>query len=306
MLPTLRSLPDPHALSVHLADRYGLGFTGCTLRRSLVNDVYELTTGEDRYVLKLYRRDGRHPDDIRWETGLSEHLRAAGVLVPPVLPLPDGDLVGLLESPEGPRPFTVSTYVEGTKPQPPFTEELYGAFGAELAAFHDAADNYHSPYARRSAESAHRLDAALEEILSVDDTEENLLRGLAAAVRNNVAQYSTLGICHGDVTFDNVLLTSQGLLLLDFDLSAVGPLAADFTGVAATQHWEAFKAGYRTRRAITEKDEAAIPYLQVVARIFNLRFHLVDKPTFRGTESRDEGWAAAELAGLREAAAVLL
>ena len=58
MIPTMRSLPAPHALGAHLADRYGLGFTGCTLLRSLVNDVYELTTGDARYVLK---RSGRNP-----------------------------------------------------------------------------------------------------------------------------------------------------------------------------------------------------------------------------------------------------
>ena len=306
MMPTLRSLPDPRALGAHLAGRYGLGFTSCTLLRSLVNDVYELTTADARYVLKLYRHDGRHPDEIRWETGLSAHLQANGVLVPRVVLLPDGEPVGLLETPEGPRPFTLSLFVDGTKPRPPFTDELYDAFGRQLAAFHDAADNYRSVYARRPADVVHRLDEPLEQILAVDTTEEILLRELATAVRNNLAQYSNTGTCHGDVTMDNVLLTGQGLLLLDFDLSAVGPLAADFTGVATTPYWDAFKAGCRTRRAISAEDEAAIPYLQVVARIFNLRFHLVDKALFRGTESRDEGWAAAELDGLRQAAAVLL
>ncbi|HEY4570938.1 MAG TPA: phosphotransferase [Kribbella sp.] len=305
MVPTLRSLPDPSALAAQLSDRYGVAFTSCTLLRSLVNDVYELTTDDARYVLKLYRHDGRDPDEIRWETGLSAHLRAAGVLVPEIRPLPDGDTVGLLETPEGPRAFTLSAYVVGSKPQPPFTDELYVAFGGQLAAFHDAADNYRSRYFRRPADLVHRLDEPLEEILAVDNTEENLLRSLADVVRNNLAQYSTAGICHGDVTLDNVLLTEQGLLLLDFDLAAIGPLAADFTGVASTSHWDAFKAGYSVHRPITADDEAAIPYLQVVARIFNLRFHLVDKPRFRGVESRNEGWAAAELEGLRAAAAVL-
>jgi Ser/Thr protein kinase RdoA (MazF antagonist) len=304
MVPSVRSLPDPDALAAHLAGRYGLGFTGAVLLRSLVNDVYEVTAGDDaRYVLKLYRYDGRHPDEIRWETGLSAHLRSAGVLVPSVVPLLDGDTVGLLETPEGPRAFTLSTYVEGSKPERPFTDELYAAFGAQLAAFHNAAGNYTSPYFRRPADVVHRLDEPLEQILAVDDSEENLLRSLADAVRNNLAQYSKAGTCHGDVTLDNVLLTKQGLLLLDFDLAAVGPLASDFAGVATTPHWDAFKAGYG---AVTAEDEAAIPYLQVVGSIFNLRFHLVDKPRFRGTESRGEGWAAAELERLRAAADVLV
>jgi Ser/Thr protein kinase RdoA (MazF antagonist) len=220
-----------------------------------------------------------------------------------VVPLLDADTVGLLETPEGPRAYTLSAYVEGSKPERPFTDELYAAFGAQVAAFHHAAGNYTSPYFRRPADVAHRLDEPLEQILAVDNSEENLLRSLAVAVRNNLAQYSKAGTCHGDVTMDNVLLTKQGLLLLDFDLAAVGPPAADFTGVATTPHWDAFKAGYG---AISAEDQAAIPYLQVVGSIFNLRFHLVDKPQFRGTESRAEGWAAAELDGLRAAAAVLL
>ncbi|WP_371405376.1 phosphotransferase [Kribbella sp. NBC_00662] len=235
MLPTVRSLPAPGPLADHLAERYGLGFAGATLLRSLVNDVYELATGDGaKYILKLYRYDGRHPDEIRWEAGLSAHLRSAGVLAPTVVPLLDGDTVGLLGTPEGPRAFTLSTYVEGSKPQQPFTDELYAAFGAQLAAFHNAAGNYKSEYYRRPADVAHRLDEPLEQILAVDNSEENLLRSLAGAVRNNLAQYSKAGTCHGDVTMDNVLLTEQGLLLLDFDLAAVGPLAADFTGVATT------------------------------------------------------------------------
>ena len=253
MIPTMRSLPDPHALGAHLAGRYGLGFTGCTLLRSLVNEVYELTTGDARYVLKLYRHDGRDPDEIRWEAGLWAHLQAAGFQVPPVLLLADGEPVGLLETPEGPRPFILSGFVEGTKPQPPFDDELYDAFGRQLAAFHDAADNYHSPYARRPAEIADRLDEPVEQILAVDPAEENLLRNLAAAVRNHLAEYSNTGICHGDVSLDNILLTKQGLLLLDFDLAAVGPRAADFAGVATTPYWDAFKTGYTTRRPITDE-----------------------------------------------------
>ncbi|WP_427888413.1 phosphotransferase enzyme family protein [Kribbella sp. GL6] len=296
MIRTFRSLPDPSALAADLGPRYGLTFVHCELRRTLVNDVYELATDDARYMLKLYQYGRRTADEIRWETGLSAHLAAAGLRTPRVVELLDGDTVGLLESPEGRRPFTLLGYVEGSTPKPPFTDELYDAFGRQVAAFHEAAENYTSPYFRPPAED---VEQALEQILAVDDTEENLLRTLAAGVRNNLAQYSKAGTCHGDVSMDNVLLTPQGLLLLDFDLAATGPVAADFCGVATTPHWAAFKAGYRTRRELTAEDEAAIPSLQIVGRILNLRFHVVDKPRYRGTESRGEGWAAAEYDGLR-------
>ncbi len=302
MLPTLRSLPDPAALTPYLQDRYGLAFTGCTLLRSLVNDVYEVTTTDTKYVLKLYRYGGHEPDEIRWETGLSAHLVASGLSTPTVRPLPDGDPVGLLDAPEGPRPFVLQEFVAGTKP--PYQEELYRDFGVLVAQFHELADSYVSEFPRRTADWSQSLDELGPRLAPA---EENLLRDLAEAVRNNLAQYSPArGICHGDVSLDNLLVSGNGLTLYDFDLAGVGPRAADFTGVASTPYWQAFKAGYMTRRPITAEDEAAIPYLGVAGRISNLRFHLVDKPLIRGTESRTEGWADSELTALRQAADELL
>ena len=302
MLPTLRSLPDPDALTTYLRDRYGLGFTGCTLLRSLVNDVYEVTTADARYILKLYRYGGRRPDEIRWETGLSAHLIANGLRTPAVHPLPDGDPVGLLDAPEGPRPFVLQEFVDGTKP--PYEAALYREFGELVARFHEMADSYLPEFPRGAADLSHSLD---ELVPYLAPAEENLLRALADAVLNNLAQYSPgRGICHGDVTLDNLLATGNGLVLYDFDLAGVGYRAADFTGVAATPYWDSFKAGYTTLRPITADDEAAIPYLGVAARISNLRFHLIDKPLIRGTESRTEGWADRELTALKRAAGELI
>jgi Ser/Thr protein kinase RdoA (MazF antagonist) len=298
----LRSLADPDALTPYLRDRYGLAVTGCTLLRSLVNDVYEVTTSDARYILKLYRYDGRHPDEIRWETGLSAHLVAHGLSTPAIRPLPDGDPVGVLDAPEGPRPFVLQEFVDGTKP--PYEESLYREFGVLVARFHEMADSYVSEFPRRTAELSHSLDELGPHLASA---EENLLRDLADAVRNNVAQYSPArGIFHGDVSLDNLLVGGNGLVLYDFDLAGVGYRATDFTGVAATPHWKAFKIGYTAHRPISPDDEAAIPYLGVAERISNLRFHLVDKALIRGTESRTEGWADRELTALRQAAERLL
>jgi Ser/Thr protein kinase RdoA (MazF antagonist) len=309
VIPTLRSLPDPLALRNHLAGVYGRPFTTCTLLRSLVNDVYELAAPDARYVLKLYRARGWERAEILWETGLSAHL-AASLPVPQIHLLADGNEVGLLDSAEGPRPFVLSEFVTGAKPRPPFTDDLYSGFGRLVARFHAAADTFSSPNPRRPSDLHRQLDEPLAQIRPfLAAAEENLLLDLADAVRNNIAQYSeelSWGVCHGDVSLDNVLITDDGLALHDFDLSAEGYRAADFTGVASTPHWPAFLRGYRDHHPISEADLAAIPYLAVAGRIFNLRFHLIDKPLIRGTESRGEGWAADELAALRRAADDLL
>ncbi|GAA1593636.1 phosphotransferase enzyme family protein [Kribbella sancticallisti] len=299
MIPTLRSLPDPQALGDHLAEVYDVPFTGCTLLRSLVNDVYELAAPDARYILKLYRANHWEVPDILWETGLSAHLIRSGLRVPEVRVLADGAEVGVLDAAEGERPYTLSGHLAGTKPQPPFDDDLYRSFGELVAAFHDSTDDFWSPRPRRRPVVENSPPTA----------EENLLRDLAGAVRNHLMQYSgqlSRGICHGDVSLDNIFVTDAGLALYDFDLSGEGYRASDFTGVAATPHWPAFLAGYISRRPISEADLAAIPYLAVAGRISNLRFHLIDKPLIGGTESRAEGWADRELDALRQAADDLL
>lgn len=287
----LRSLPTPDALREHLAAAYGVPFTGCTLLRSLVNDVYELTAPGGRFVLKLYRAGGRSAAEIRWETALAAHLLAAGLAVPRPVPLVDGTDVGVLPCPEGDRPYVLTEHVDGAKPDA--TDDLYRDFGGLVARFHITAAGL-PPRAPRERP----VDGLLPHLSPAD---AEMIEELGTTARDWLSRATlTYGTCHGDVSLDNLLVTSSGLVLYDFDLAGHGPLAADLTGVAATQHWEAFLAGYTAVAPLTPEDLAAIPHLTVVGRIANLWFHLVDKPGFRGAESRDEGWAARELAALRD------
>jgi Ser/Thr protein kinase RdoA (MazF antagonist) len=148
VIPTLRSLPVPNALRAYLQDAYGFEVTGCRLLRSLVNDVYEISTPERRMLLKLYRGGNWSIDEVRWEVELAAHLAAGGIPVPQVYPLADGKFVGKLDSAEGVRRFTLTEFIEGGKPQPPFDDDLYADFGRLVAAFHDTADSFSSKCSR--------------------------------------------------------------------------------------------------------------------------------------------------------------
>ncbi len=68
-----------------------------------------------------------------------------------------------------------------------------------------------SEFPRRTADLSHSLDELAPLLAPAEET-------LAEAVRNNLAQYSPgRGICHGDVTLDNLLVAGNGLTLYDFD-----------------------------------------------------------------------------------------
>ena len=304
-----RSVLAPAGVVELVHEQSGLEVTGCELVRSLVNDVYALDTTSGGYAFKLYRQVGapraRSRLEVGWEQQLASELIRAGLAVPAPVTLSGGALVGELLAPEGPRPYALTHWVAGTKPVPPWTDELYRTFGALTGQFHDLAVGLAGGEARTPVDPVEELAATAAEVAGVlgDPDDRELVRARAGWAGQQLDRLTrsgmTSGVRHGDVTLDNVLLTPAGLALHDLDRSGPGWLAADLTGVRQTDHWPAFLAGYRRVRPVTAADVEALPALQVVALVDNLRFHLVDKPQVFGTESRAEGWVERELASLR-------
>lgn len=213
---------------------------------------------------------------------------------------------GELDAPEGPRPFALSEWVEGTKPQPPAGDDLFRDFGSLIGRFHAAGADFRSGHPRRPASLSTMLDEPLRAIAPyLDSDHADRVATLAARAREQLsARELAWGIRHGDVTLDNIHRSDRGLVLHDFDLAEPGWLAADLTGVHATGHWHAFADGYTAEHPLP--DLPTIPWLEVCRLIENLRFHLVEKPRYRGLESLAEGWADHALALVGELSARLL
>ena len=312
MLPVSRSIPSPDGVADLVRRSYGLDVTGCSLVRSLVNDVYVVTTPTGRYVLKIYHHGGWSTDEVAWEYELVAHVRASGIPTAEGVRLLDGSFVGELEAPEGVRPFGLTAFVDGSKPSPPFDDALYRSYGVLLARFHQAADSFATTRHRRAFGLEQTLDAPLPQVLDAladrpDD--RRVVADMAAIARARIEELAgrglSWGIRHGDVTLDNIHASGDGLTLHDFDLAGQGWRIADLAPCLATDFAEAFLAGYTSVRPVTQTDLAALPWLDVIGRIGNLRFHLVDKVALRGTESIGEGWVDRELSALRDAATAL-
>lgn len=143
--------PAQKAVADLVRRSYGLDVTGCALVRSLVNDVYEVTTPKGRYVLKVYHHGGWSTNEVAWEYELVAHVRASGIPTAEGVRLLDGSFVGEPEAPEGVRPFGLTAFVDGSKPRRPFDDALYRAYGVLLARFHQAADSFATFRHRRAS-----------------------------------------------------------------------------------------------------------------------------------------------------------
>jgi Ser/Thr protein kinase RdoA (MazF antagonist) len=298
MIRTQRSMADPSALAALVAERYGLDVTGCVLLRSLVNDVYRVDTTDGPRVLKVYRAGGHSLADVTWELDLAAAL---GPLVAPGI-----GPAGVIEAAEGPRPYALWAWVPGERPRPPFDDALFRRFGAAAAEFHTAADD--RGIGRRAfavEEALGRPYTELRPRLAADD--RTAIEGLiGAAVTHLDGLDLPRGVCHGDLSLDNLHLDGDRVIFYDLDRAGWGRRAADLTGPASTDHWPAFLAGYREVRPLSDTEVGALPWLDAVGRIGDLHFHLVDKPLLRGTESIGDGWAEHNLQRLRAAADRLL
>jgi Ser/Thr protein kinase RdoA (MazF antagonist) len=302
MIPAFRSVVDPGALAGILADAYGIRVDACVLLRSLVNDVYRVYTGNGPLALKLYRAGHRTLAEAGWEVRLAAALD--GVVVRGV-PLADGRPAGVLRAAEGERPYALWEWAPGGPPQPPFSTELFRRYGAATARFHATADRAGLPGRRFDVLEA--LGGPLDAVLGVvGRADRQAITAVAAAATARLSDLELdTGICHGDVSLDNLHVDGDRVVFYDLDRAGTGPRAADLAGVAATAEFAAFLDGYRSVRPFGGDDLAAIPWLGAVDRIGNLHFHLVDKVRWRGAESAFEGWAQRELDALRSAAAAL-
>jgi len=307
-VPTLRSVPTADGIAELVHRRYDLEVTDCVLVRSFVNEVYEIRTTGRRFVFKLYHHGGWTVDEVCWEAELVEHLVANAVPVAAVVPMSSGESAGELEAAEGLRPFLLSEFVEGDKPQKPFDDDLYRSYGRLLARFHDAGDTFRTDRFRRPFGLRLSLDEPMSRLLPAlqeQPDDQQLVEDLGRAAREHLCALTDRmdwGVRHGDVTMDNVHRTVDGLVIHDFDLAHVGWRVADLSSCLATPFADPFLAGYLEVRPVSAADLAALPWLRVVESIENLAFHLTDKAIWRGTESIAEGWVEQGLAELRSSA----
>jgi Ser/Thr protein kinase RdoA (MazF antagonist) len=303
VIATFRSLVDPEALAAVIDTAYGIRVRSCVLLRSLVNDVYRIETADGRFAFKLYRTGHRTLDEVGWEVQVAA---AAGPVLVHGVRLADGSAAGQIQTAEGVRPYSLWHWAGGHKPEPPFSDDLFRRYGAGTAAFHAACDKADLPPRRFDVMAA--LEWPLDEVLDrVGPDDRAIFSRLVAAARAGLSDLELdHGICHGDVSLDNLHSDAGRVVFYDLDRAGNGWRAADLTGVSTTTGFATFLAGYRSVRPFGDGDLAAIPWLSVVDLIGNLHFHLVDKPKLRGVESIGEGWAERERQALRAAAVRLL
>jgi len=286
-LPVVHSILNAKALVPVLQREYGIEEIGdCRLERSYANDVYRLTTTRGaRYYLKVYRRGWRSTSDIAWELRIQEHLIAGGVSIARPITRRDGLNMTVLGAPEGNRAAVLYAQAPGSKPQRPFTPELYTRFGHASAGLHAALDTLVNASGRPADDIETLVMApgrAVRAVFDPDTDERHAIDATVDRLADEISRQSPdldWGICHGDLTLDNITVAQDGsITFFDFDLAAMSWRARHPCGVYAASRliphaggfWDAFLSGYRTVRPFSTMDERAVPLMYAAQQFWDL------------------------------------
>jgi Ser/Thr protein kinase RdoA (MazF antagonist) len=275
-----RELADE--LSAWLAATYGLPNPDVSLLRAYTNDVHVVVSAGSRRVLKVYAPGWRRDTAIRWELDLFRHLAAHGIETIVPIPAYDGECLKIMPLRGALRQVVLFPFAAGTKPNPPFTAELYAREAISLARLHAALDSFASPHHRPGLDLEVLIWRPLRRIraMALDSSGLTSMTITGQVITDRLAPLIERGLdwgpCHGDATFDNVHLTEdKEFIWYDFDSGGPGWRALDLQGWAALtpecdDRFRAFVEGYREVRRLAQANVEAAPYLHLAQEIWGI------------------------------------
>jgi Ser/Thr protein kinase RdoA (MazF antagonist) len=280
-LPVLHSLLHPAALSVCVAEGFGLASdVRCESLSRGVADLYLVRTAGTERVLRVFSTDHRTSAEIEYELDLIEHAGRRGVPVAAPTRGRDGARLLALPAPEGERLAVLYERARGVDRPEPYPDE---GDGRAVASLHAALDDYPGPAVKR-LDFDHlvgRCLGRLEPFLGRrPDGGDAWLRRLADGLRGRldpIAPTLEWGPCHGDCHGGNAMFAADGTItLIDYELCGHGWRADDAAVFLWSMlhsgdtgdRWDAFLHGYRSVRLLRDADLAAVELFVAIRQLF--------------------------------------
>lgn len=190
------------------------------------------------FAVRLHRPGYRDDDEIRTELAYLDALATSGVPVPAIVRTIDGDLFRVVGDGAEVRRVSVQRWVPSARPfgdidaalsgrhDPPARD--FAEIGAVLGRLHAAAADIGTPAGfRRSAWNAEGLvgpqplwgdPAALATLTTAErDSVQSAVRHLRERLHALGTADDLYGVIHADATPENLLETSDGFVVIDFD-----------------------------------------------------------------------------------------
>jgi Ser/Thr protein kinase RdoA (MazF antagonist) len=258
-------MPQHPLLEEQVEEAFGIEVAGVEQLDVPVNDVVRITAPAGCFALKIYHGK-RTAQDVEWEAGLVRHLTAHGA---PVAPLVRGrhGYVEQVDVDGRPRAATLAEWAPGDKPTR--GRATYLLLGHAAARIHAAGDSFSSPLTRTRYDVTVLIDEQLERMEPHlrEARRWEQARELGARLRRFVeSQDLDWGVCHMDLTLDNVHVHEGTLTVFDLDSAGECWRAIEPHGVlrSSVRDFGDWLEGYRSVRPFGETDARAVHAFTII------------------------------------------
>ena len=238
--------------------------------RASANFVFMFKHAEQPYILRFTHASERSAATIQAELAFLQHLAACGVPVARPIHSLSGRMVESIATPLGVFHAAVFERLLGWQFDiDELTPAQFTRWGSALGTLHQAAAGYVGT-GRPTIHDHLRLVA--EQLPDHEDAARHMLTLLERQVTELPSGEQTFGLIHYDFELDNLLWNDQRVGIVDFDDCAGYWFAADIAFALrdlfddqaaridiADARLQAFVAGYRELRSLTEDDLRQLP-----------------------------------------------
>ena len=268
-----------------IEDHFGLQDVVCENLNTPTNDIVSVTASTGHFALKLYNPQSRTVRDVQWELELIAHLIKKGA--PVIKPISGNN--GYVETfviDGQDRAAVLFEWARGEKQKP--SEDTYTLLGKAAGQIHHAADTFTSLLPRETYDVEALIDGPLrlmkDSLVAAGRWQQLIVMGerLKKTVENLALEW---GVCHMDLTLDNVYRNGDMITVFDFDSSAECWRAIEPHKVLrlSKKYFEAWLEGYRSVRSFAQVDEDAVAAFGIIGDLRVVAWDLGVATSSRGT-----------------------
>lgn len=263
---------ETEPVTAWLKEYYDIESAICKNLSTLANYAIEVTAPSGHFALKIYNPASRIAAEVQWEIDLTLHLiKNDAPVAKPVAGRDDGYLQSFIV--DG-REYVAVLFEWAAGKKPNAEHRTYVLLGESAALIHNAADSFVSDLPREEYDTATLIDERLERMKAslVESGEWQRVFDLTERLRKIIVNPNLdYGICHMDLTLDNIHRNDEGLTVFDLDSAGKCWRAYEPYGVRqfSEDYFKAWLEGYRSARPFSQENERAVAAFVIIGDIGN-------------------------------------